>query len=1084
MSGSVEFQGETVHFIEVAGSGTKMVWTSSQEHVQKVESVPIFIIDFSYSMQNSVQLALDAIRKSCKQLFEDGLTDVHLVFFGVNVIHQTVTSATFMDKIAGMMNGYPHGNCNLQGGGTKPELGFKYMVDHILPQLKLDTQVDVIFMTDGEFNGIRGIDGYNREWKSISDSVKTRFPLLKLSVNMTGYQNDKLQNVKDMHTAFVTSQHGCVYQTITNPGEIAGAMARSLEDFKTEAQKVFKFGSIILKDGVPTYSEKTIPLIVTELTDAQVTSMPNFFESTAAKFKITSEWLREVVQTEILIGLKGYNLETNFVGATAPNKEALFKDALLFADDMQKRYLRLKGQVKSINSRNISYWSALAEQTTSFFDILRDLQTMISGKLSEKKQYEQATRISSHISDRHNKTLQRRRMLNAGQSRDFTTDICIFSDNPLTLIHRGRSGTATENQIVMTAQQAQLNETYVCMYSQENWSDSLNTVFGIPIQYKWREVDDWSPSTASVEKISLAFFVSVEGHKEAQEMFGGLEHTDLYRGQGYLKSAHDETNAFIPIASDPFFFDKVHIVKERLGHMLAGSNLSYASRHILFYCSVLKVCFKELKENFTEKMLQITILLLNTFKILTSRISCIYTKEQVPMYLSTIVLNIAEGNTSASFLNSSFDGLMFMLIADSADVQTAQEKYNEKHTATLSYENFVEHCFKMLLRHSLVNMFFHQENTGRFYSKYSAANCWEAPYHWGLADEATIQKNLKIEGTSVINKYLMTEDKHNIDNLPVYIRQKIGEIMQTDRLSLHNFITRFFGKINFEQFNKSFIVPAELVAELGVVHSQSQIPLTLDQQKQMIELVYWTRWEFLHNGKLKECAIVQRHKLVPFIVNQINNVYGDRLTSILADVNEYNEFTAMEYETRYLPVTFTASETTQTNQLFASVFANIVTLEEFRASFVEIVGPEVTGQIQEVFLTDKLDVLKNLYEYCRKNNHSLVIKSESRLPFSCPANPSSPKFLQKLDGMSFNAYFHPIGLGWATKKYSTWISDLHPYMVQQVGNCRTKESFVTRVIDHAKTVRQLEPESISRYATGASIFYDKHSVQAVRSAYA
>lgn len=66
-----------------------------------------------------------------------------------------------------------------------------------------------------------------------------------------------------------------------------------------------------------------------------------------------------------------------------------------------------------------------------------------------------------------------------------------------------------------------LNDEFKCFYTQDNWEEMLNTLLCIPIEYDWKSGDDWCSGRATIKKVSMSGYLSLDGFKEMQEIFGG-----------------------------------------------------------------------------------------------------------------------------------------------------------------------------------------------------------------------------------------------------------------------------------------------------------------------------------------------------------------------------------------------------------------------------------------------------------------------------------------------------------------------------------------------------------------------------------
>lgn len=133
-------------------------------------------------------------------------------------------------------------------------------------------------------------------------------------------------------------------------------------------------------------------------------------------------------------------------------------------------------------------------------------------------------------------------------------------------------------------------------------------------------------------------------------------------------------------------------------------------------------------------------------------------------------------------------------------------------------------------------------------------------------------------------------------------------------------------------------------------------------------------------------------------------------------------------------------------------------------------------QLDKVMDEDKIDVLKNLFEHRRRIKNTLIIKSKSHLPYSCPANVSSPLFLHYLTDNQFSDYYKPLGFGWSSKKYRDWCDDLHVFMIENLDCVNNEDYFIKKVINHINSYRSVNQRDLNHYEDEIRYFYNKFKI--------
>ena len=1058
--------------VEVLGSNSayRYRWLKQLDNTVPVtidysKFLPILIVDYSASMHqsNSARPATDATKNVLSQLFNKGFTEVLLVYFGRTAYRFSVNKNNYAFQIDEVLQNYftnPQAFAfygKFKTDATVPTIGFQDAYNYFIKSGHIGAYIT--FMTDGGFNNF-DTNYYGVEWRRIADAFSTLGK--QVSISCIGYMNDQVANIKQMKENFDKSNIELSYVTIKLSSEIQKAMEESFENFDVNmTAKLQLCSTIILTQDEPVYSKDKLFDVLTPL---------NIIENAVKNTGVSEEWIKKVIMFEIEIGLRetGVMENLNIISKMSYGQKDKYKEIVMslvpYFGNGQKKYLELKAMYKSLKTRDIYAWRSLNEKLGSLGKLLRDVQILISDELNEKKSFEIATKITNSVSSRHMRTLQRRKITNELNQKGKQFDISVgVNSEPLTVNCKLVDTMGNEKNVSeqLITKLGDLNEYYTCSYSLEDWENMLNTCLGVSMQYVWKEGDDWSPSRSFIESVSGSSFVSIQGYTDMQNIFGGVvntpEHEKLYGNNKYVMSAHDKGNGFIPVAVDPFFIHKLQIVRERLGHMIAGSSLTFRNSHVLFYVAVIKQCFNQLLDSNTERMRHVIMLLLNTFRILTDKLNTIFDKDQAPLHKCDIIYNIAIGNTAPYLFNSAWESAIFVLTASDTQMNNGFEKYMKEKdldNTQMTILEFKKRVWEMVLRHWLIVAFKNNE-------------VWESPTTWGIMDAKSIEEKLKIEGPEALTKYFMNESK--VLTVPEKIQTDLHDLRNTKLLKLFKSIVMWSECLNdsvWTNFNKSFMpLPiSQLTTELTNHFNNDQL---LDEYN------YWTYWECFAYGQ-KDCYPSRSHAEVSKVVaNNINSKYGENLTGMLADVRELLEFRKRKYETRYLPVTFSTDQQNRINELFGKVYNKQVQLNEFKIAVRNILGNYYGEIFDQVSNTDHIDVLLNLYVYCQSHNHSIFVKPESRLPRSCPANPASSIFLQKLDDIEFSKYFKPLGFGWTTKKYRSWVDDLHTFMTNLLMTTVSENEFVQNVMTHVKSYKPLEDNEVDIYVNEFKHFYSQ-----------
>lgn len=1009
------------------------------EPKQQSKCTPVLVVDFSWSMLNSqsAEPTLIAVKETCNKLFANSFESVALIFFGKTAHYFEVTKNNYMNVIDNKMRYYSNSNFFFETdgcfnpSGTLPEEAFKTLISEIKKtseEQQTNTKYSIIFMTDGEFNGIKN---YDTEWKKIVDDNMSNFKC-EFEFHAIGYQNDHLKNIVEMKKYFDKCGN-FHYYTINEPKDIIIKFKNIADLFESVklAKIVLPNGDTITEDDAY-FSNK---LLFDTLEPKIIIDINNLEKS------VSVEWLTQVLYLTFELGFKEQEASKKIKENL--NSKNVYKDIVTelsqYYNNIPQRYLELRNAIKSIKSRNIVAWKNLSDQIQSFNSKFREIQELVSNELNEKKQFELATHIANSVSSRHLRTLQRRRInndLNKHIDDDFNIE-CDEKEGRLMVVKEQH---ATLQTVDMISNKKDLDEYYVCFYTQDAWSNMLNSLIGIPIKYNWRELDDFAPSRANIESVSTAGFISQDGYHDIQAIFGGNnDHTMLYKNATYLKSAHDKTNAYLPIAIEPFFLAKINKVKERLGHMIAGSTYAFSNRHILMYVAVIRQIMYMMVDENTEKLKHILLLTLNTFRLLYSKLNCIYNKEQKPVIKSDIIYEIACGNTAPYLFGSCWESAIIALVTCDSDYQNALDRYNQEYKSSISMDEFRGQVWKMIYRHFMIIGF-------------NADNKFEHPQTWNLPDQSQVKN--KLENLLKTNNYddavlqilndTMTTDKLSFkydSKMPDYIKTALDKMVSNKTTIVFMEFLRLAENLNdnvYKQFNTSF-----MPMNLGY---NTYITQQLNEQI-LKEIAFKTHWECALFGQ-KDCFPPKNESdLGKQIVHRINSNYGDQLKTVLDDAKELAEFKKKKHEIRGLPITFTNEMEYKINELFGDVFNNKISEIDFKKEMRSVLGKYAESQLDSALNEDNIDVLHILYNYCKDRVHAITVKP-TKLPHSCSAYATSPKFLQKLTDAEFSAEFKPLGFGWSTKKYRDWVNDLHPYMMNNLY--RQEEDFVTDTFNHIK----------------------------------
>ena len=1113
-SGTIDYNTNKIQFTGTPTIGFKYVLKElAQTEKTVVKPTIAFICDFSWSMQNMAKPFLDSIKTTCMHLFNNDTREILLVFFGETPYLFPITSDTIDKKLSDVMDLYfdqPNIYEKLgkfQPNATVPELAFNVLIDYISKVSNIKS-LQILFTTDGQFNGDRRSSTliknyYQTQWKEIATKI-SKLNIENYNIICLSIKNDSLDNIKLMNDCFNTTKNNnmLTYNTIKEIAELPNAFQNIMNQMSLILiPRVHLHGLTLILDE-PVYSMTNLttqyPIVLTS--DKQEVDVYVNPQNPNKLTKIPQEWKDKVIALEIEIGIYENDILSSFKNISKLQMSEQKTGYKLLVQKMIPQFnkfmykkMELGQEVKSLKSRNIGIWKLLTAKYEDFIKLLSDIQLLVTEELNEKKSFEISTNIN--LNSKHSKTMARRRILNEHNRSNIAMidKSTIVSTNPLKLSISIKNNESIEE--LLSSQEA-LDEEFICFYTQANWSDVFeeSSLFGILMKYEHKENDDWTPSRANISHISTSGISSLEGYEEIQNIVGGINpvHQDLYGSNKYIDIAHDKTNAWLPIATDPFIFKKAYIVKERLSHMLVGSNIAYTNRHILIYTAALRQTINQLLTNDTFKMKSYVVCIVNTFRMLAKHINPISDKAQKAMSNSQVLYNISIGNTAPYLFSTPWEPTMYGLICSGNEYQQACDNYNDNSTNKVTLKEFRKLVWLMIFRSFVIRKYENDEYTvnnnvnsnvnnnvnnnvnSNVNSNVDGANInikdWINPEKtWGLDNADQIKKTLEKEGPECINNLLMTEEK--INNIsPQKIKDDIYKISTSWTLvNIFKIILKFTNECDdgfWDQYSKKFIFDEKDLNVMTEMVTMSNNDFT--------NIIHNTYWECYLYG-CKECFPCKSYdEMKSQIVKRINNSYGDSLNEILNDYNELNEFKKRKYETRYLPITMTPDMVSVINLSFDQVYNHKAKLDDFIKIMRSVLGPRVCRQIDEAFDVDKVDVLKNLYEFCQKKNHQLKLKP-TMLPYSCPAEACSPLFLQELSEIEFSRYFRPLGFGWANKKYSSWVGDLHPFMVSNVQKYSDVDSFIKVVLAHVNEFKSSSERNIDNYKDEIRNFYDQYS---------
>jgi len=942
--------------VNVDNKDNKYKYTCIKGQVLSKDHILItLMIDYSYSMHGkNAETATIAVKEILDKFYNNGYFEILLILFGKTACSALVNKDNYIQTIDEILCYYfidaPTFDQigKFSANGTYPEFGFDELASSLISQKKHYSSIQLLFFTDGQFTGTN----YSNVWNQ-----KSRFfdNMSNKNIFVVGYKNDDVKNIQEMKIQFEKNNTNLTYKTITNYLEIIPTFNTFADEIINNNISSVKLGNYILMENDTLYTNEKLYQSQTFglLGKVQPQGTYDDFvqnENDAINTNVDhKEWLDQVIECEMDIGLDVNNVinKINEISKQEFSKQnilfgELFNTCLINYDKYKIHYIKLKSKYSSIKSRGIIEWKYLNDVINRYIEILNSVQTLLNST-SDKQNFETATNIS--LSSRHARTLQRRIIKNNIKKSDDELRIIEVNDKEIKFNVNNKTKTFNHDLNIF-----QLNETFVCNYTLMNWEELLDTCICVPISYVWNENDDWKASSSNIDKISIASYISFEGYENTQKIYGTNNHKDLYGKHKYLMSSLDKCNAVLPICIDPLFSYKINSVKKQLSKMITGTEGGFRGSHILLYVSAIKTCFYQMLTNNSEKLKNVTLLLLNTFRKLFNVTHIVFDKNQQPIGKSDIIYNIAVGNTAPHLFGNPWETIVYLLIISKNEHISAYNRYCNE------IEQVDDVRFKQILWEKIVRYF-------AIYKAEHGKNDWRDQQLWNLPNKETILDLIKSDQD--ISNYLLTGTKVQ-NEIPKKIIDDLN-ILRYSKFSkaLHHAIT-FYDYIYFhDKIWDNF-----MNIDINTVDTLKYI-----SYKQMDYYIYWGNLEYYSYGSKNCYPMKSINAISDTFAKIINNKYGCETSPLIKDKLEKMTFEDRHYECRILPVSFTNTNVEEVNKLFVLVNKKEINKELFIDNFCKVMGENFMEICKSVEHTDGFSVLGNLYDYVlnMKEIHEIVL---------------------------------------------------------------------------------------------------------------
>ena len=1020
--------------IKVSGFENKYKYTCEkiENPIKTTEISPIFIMDYSYSMAGTNSIAAtSSLKLSLNNIFNthtESTKYAQVIFFGRDAHLITVTKDNYNDMIDVVLLDYNSDHITefkskgkFSGDGTNPISAFTLFLDNIS---NLNNDIHIIFLTDGGFSTITNIT-YTSCWNKIGESIKQSKK--NVIINTIGFKNDNVKNIQDMKIILEKYGITLTYNTLTKPEEILPTFENLVNSMNNSQISKICIEKHEFIEGQTIYT-----------TDKLFTELVNNNPIPTIVNGLSNEWITQVIKLEIDVGLEIKKIcdEISKISNTQFNTHKiqyndLWKNTYNYYNIVSKKYVELQSQYTSLKTRAVCYWTDLKDQLVILTKILNDVQLLNSSTLSEKQSFEKATNIN--MSMKHTRALERRKYKN-NNTNNTNQQI-----NQITVNYQDKDNiislTYGVNIINMKSNLNLLNETFECFYSMSNWTDNINSVFCIPISYKWRELDDYDTSNANIKNVSISQYMTLDSYHELQKQYTDViipEHNVLYGNTNYVKSVDTQCNAVLPIATDPYFTNKQQIVKEQLSHMIVGSSSAFRSSHLLIYGPAIKYCFDKLVKEYNTKTENILVLLINTFKLLSSTNYIVYDKINNKLEMKDILYNIAIGNTAPYLFKNPWDIILYVMTANQQAFVDALTEYSKSDiNININVTEFKIQIWKMILRYMII-----------YTDDESIQKQLFVPASFDLLsnDELLSKKNENIEN---IEQYMLSSDKIK-NKTSKRLNKKIDDIFK-ETLYI-KYLINFSESVNsyLDEFNNTFIFNKMNIKETPIADYFTD--------ENIKDIYYWGILELGCYGNKNCYPMKSRDSICKDVINRVNTKYDQSLQDIFNKSEEYTLFRQRMKECCHFPITFTNLQAANINELFRKIQYEELNYNDFEVAVYNIMNElfkELCENIKEI---DNINVLNNLYNYIKntaKKPYKLVIKNNG-LPHSAPSYIKSPYFLQNLENEDFLTYYKPLGIYKSRKQlYKSWTYNLHNYMIEKV-QLLNKDEFVRNICNFIK----------------------------------
>lgn len=972
--------GFTYYVVENSRGECMYNFSSLGNSFQSSLSSVTIIQDFSWSMKtsNSSEKAYNALLSACNKLFKNYHNVIHIILFGGTSCFLEVNKNNYISKIDSVMGNYNeiinHIDCNCKFNitSTRPDIALNLAVQNMSKNKKQH----IMFMTDGSFS--EHDESYANEWKKLSNEISKCHKDKKITILTIGYENDDLHQMKELHKE-ITRNNFFIdfrYKTVSKSLDIFDAvMSYVTHIIKLDNSAINLSNGKNILPGTSIYCNKAF---------TNNSTKTKMFERMSDLYGVSIEWLKNLFLTRIDLGILTNNVRSSIMFNLNLNT---IECALKSKDIISKQFYCLKKEIHGEHNKFILPWIEFMEEYNVYLALINYIIETYCNKVTDKKVFEIETNFKDEsfkyilpLNGRIIKMNERDTIYVTRWTSHQTINLDIVSCNKIKKIKQK-----------MTISRDKLNEYFECFVSKNRWDDLLDSLIGIPIGYNYNSNDNELPSESNVRVVNTNEFISDNGYFDACDMYN-----DQIKWGGTLNDEHIPTNikhmnTYVPLAVDPFFLNKINIVRERLSLILTNSIYNYVPKYINFYVAVIEQVLRQYFNNKGIRCLRILYILIHTFKIL-------YNKEYKTSDRIENIYNISTGNTRC--FESVFHVACVIMVSKNSEINITRMGFNKVHGTELDYAEFNNRLWLMLYRAFVISNF-----------KDSIVDDWCNLSVW--ISEAHDKKSNAIESL------LMSDDK--LISIPNKLEKNTLDVLKStfnDVFVLLFTINSELKRMNY--FKKAISNP---VME-SVENINNYVDITC---KDKFEITHHTLWECKLYGVDKCYPIRLFDEIRPQIVSKINE---NNLTKIRERVSKISKFRQLEdriLETKYFPAVFKQPQVDELNALFLKVYSKEISRNTFTKKIKSMFDQFILKGINIATLNG-FNVIDNLYNHCMQKVNVLILKKNG-LPFSAPAIPTSPKFLQVLSDNEFRKYFEPLGME-NGKDETMWINNFHNFMLK------------------------------------------------------